>query len=602
MGHGAAAPSRACARRHERRHGQHGRRHWRARVAALVATAALAGGALGQATSVGRVYEGPSGNAAAVQTARGTAYMAVTANPHASRAAAAVLKRGGGAADAAIAAQLMLGLVEPQSSGLGGGAFVLYWDQANNRLHAYDGRETAPAAVTSRHFSVADGSEMPFWDAVIGGHAVGVPGVPALLGLLHRRHGRLRWATLHWPAVRLAEQGFAVSGRLHAMLSYMPRIDAHPGLGDYLLRKDGKPLPVGYVRRNPRYAKTLRTLALGGAEAFYRGPLAQAIVDAVQNDPIRPGPLSIADMHAYQAVERKPLCGRYAQRRICGMPPPSSGGSTTLAILGMLAKLETGEPHSAQRLHQFAEASKLAFADRNVALADPDFAPQPLRALLDPSYLAQRAQRIRAGQAMPKAAPGIPAPRPSGRSPELPSTSHMSIVDRHGNVLSMTTSIEVGFGSRAMVGGFLLNNQLTDFSFAPADQPQPANAPAPGKRPRSSMSPTIVFGAEGTPELAIGSPGGSRIIAYVAQALRHYLVDDMSVDEILAAGHVAHVNDGTLELERGRFSRALIQRLESFGHHVEEQNLTSGLHAVQLRDGIISGYADPRREGLPIGE
>ena len=537
------------------------------------------------------------------RVAHGESYMAVTANPHASRAAAGVLRRGGSAADAAIAAQLVLGLTEPQSSGIGGGAFALYWDRSAGKLHAYDGRETAPAGIGADHLAGADGAEMPFWDQVIGGHATGVPGVPALLERLHRRHGRLRWASLHWPAIRLAEQGFAISERLHRMLAYMPRIAEHPDLRGYLLNADGEPKPVGYALRNPDYARSLRALAALGADAFYRGALAEDIVRSVRADPIRPGALTLADMRAYRAVEREPLCARVSHRRVCGMPPPSSGGAATLAILGMLARLDDGATAlGAERLHRFAEASKLAFADRDAALADPDFVPQPLERMLAPDYLARRALSIRPGRAMATAEPGVPAPGSPARSPEHPSTSHLAIADRYGNVLSMTTSIEVGFGSRAMVGGFFLNNQLTDFSFAPPGQMRPANAPAPRKRPRSSMSPTIVFGADGAPELAIGSPGGARIIHYVAQALRYYLVDGMPVEDIFAAGHIAHLNRGALELERGRFDPETIARLESFGHRVKETRLNSGLHAVRLRDGVISGYADPRREGLALGE
>ena len=537
------------------------------------------------------------------QLARGRSYMAVTANPHASRAAAAVLRRGGSAADAAIAAQLVLGLTEPQSSGIGGGAFALYWERSTARLHAYDGRETAPADVDSRLFTSADGSEMPFWERAIGGLAVGVPGVPALLERLHQRHGRLRWASLHWPAIALAERGFAVSERLHSMLSRLPRLEDHPGMRGGLLDRDGAPRPVGYVLRNPAYARTLHALATGGPDVFYRGALARDIVAAVRADPVRPGTISAEDMAAYRVVEREPLCAKRAGRRVCGMPPPSSGGATTLAILGMLERFDAdGPPLGAERVHRFAEASKLAFADRNATLADPDFVPQPVDAMLAPAYLARRALLIRPNKAGPTATSGVPTPHQAAPSPERPSTSHMAIVDRYGNVLSMTTSIEAPFGSRATVGGFLLNNQLTDFSFAPPGEPQPANAPGPRKRPRSSMSPTIAFGADGAPELAIGSPGGSRIIGYVAQALRYHLVDGMPLDEVFLAARIAHVNAGTLELERGHFDADTIRRLESFGHRVEERRLTSGLHAVRLREGVLSGYADPRREGLAIGE
>lgn len=528
--------------------------------------------------------------------------MAVTANPYASEAAKTILKQGGSAVDAAITAQLVLGLVEPQSSGIGGGAFMLHWDSKTKQLSSWNGRETAPVNADEQHFLTKSGKPMSFYDAVIGGYAVGVPGVVAMLEAAHKAHGKLPWASLFAPALSLAEQGFVLSPRLHALLSNSPNVAVNPEIADYFFI-EGKPKPVGTVLKNPAYASTLRQLAKGGAEAFYHGDLAKQLVAAVASDPNQPGKLQLSDLANYRAQQQPAVCGAFLQYEVCGAPPPSSGGTTVLAILGLLENVTDGAKNTLP-LHAFIEASRIAFADRNRYIADPDFVEVPTQGLVDPSYLKQRAGLISDKQRLKHVAAGNPPaapPREYSESPELPSTSHFSIVDSDGNVVSMTTSIETAFGSRVMVGGFLLNNQLTDFSFAPKDETGEyiANRIESGKRPRSSMSPTIVL-KDGQPVLAIGSPGGARIIDYVALSLYRILAMDMPIDEAISAGHVVAMGP-YLELETGRFNTEQIAALEALGHTPRQGEQTSGLHVIRILPDALEGAADPRREGEVAG-
>ena len=541
-----------------------------------------------------------------IKSATAESYLAVTANPLASEAAAAILSRGGTAVDAAIAAQLVLGLVEPQSSGIGGGAFMLSYRADNKQLNYYDGRETAPAAVDENHF-MHDGRPRSFLQAVIGGYSVGVPGVMRMLELAHRRDGKLPWATLFEPAIQLAEEGFAVSPRLHQLLEKLPRVAARPAIAAYFFTPAGEPLPVGYRLKNPAYAATLRTLARDGSDAFYQGDIAAAIVDAVRNDPENPGLLSLKDMAGYEAKVRKPLCSNFLQYRVCGADAPSSGGATVGATLGMLEQfpLHTMTAESPELAHLFIEASELAFADRNVYLADADFVQVPSEAMVAPDYLVRRAKLIDSKRATPAVA-GVPrafdGERQPAQSPEKPNTSHLVIVDRYGNGVSMTTSIETGFGSRLLVKGFLLNNQLTDFSFTPTNARGDlvANRIQPGKRPRSSMSPTIVFDRDNRMRLLVGSPGGSRIINYTARTILYHLGMGMPIAEAIAAGNIGAIG-GRVELEPEYFSAETVRKLEQLGHNVVQRNLNSGIHAIALRDGKLIGGADPRREGSAVG-
>jgi len=538
-------------------------------------------------------------------------WMVGAANPHAVEAGYRILQRGGNAVDAAIAVQLVLGLVEPQSSGLGGGAFLLLHDGKGNRLIAYDGRETAPAAAKPDRF-MKDGAPMAFHDAVVGGKSVGVPGTVRLLETVHKKHGRMPWAELFAPAIALAEQGFAVSPRLHALLAadrHITQVRAR----EYFFGADGKPVPVGTLLKNPAYAETLRRIATGGADSFYRGEIARDIVDTANSQGTNPGDLTLADLAGYRVQVRAAICDTYRGFRVCGVPLPSSGGVTVLQMLKMLEPydLRAMGPASFWSVHFFSEAGRLAFADRDVYEADPAFYTPP-SGLLDPAYLRERSALIKADSSMKSAAPGNPPERRvaqkkvalgRGSALEFPSTSHISIVDKYGNALAMTTTIEDGFGSRLMTrGGFLLNNELTDFSFVPTDHGKPvANRVEGGKRPRSAMSPTIVYDKAGRVAIVTGSAGGSAIINYVAKTLVAIIDWDLDPQAALALPNFGSRN-GPTELERNTGVAALEPKLRAIGAQVWVANQTSGGQAiVRAKSGWIGG-ADPRREGVVRGE
>ncbi len=538
-------------------------------------------------------------------------HMAVTAHALATDAALETLRRGGGAIDATIAAQLVLTLVEPQSSGIGGGGFLLYHDARAHRVLAYDGRETAPAAARAERFLDADGKPLPFRDAVASGLSVGVPGLVPMLELAHRRHGRLPWASLFQPAIRLAEQGFPVSPRLAQLIAEDAALRDSPSARGYFFHADGTPLQAGERLRNPALAATLRALARDGARALLdaRHPsgLARDLVAAVRGH-ARPGDLAPGDLVAYRARLREPVCTPYRDWRVCGMPPPSSGG---IAVAQMLALLERFPPMADMAapaaVHRFAEAGRLAFADRARWLGDADFVPVPRAGLLSRAYLARRSTLIEPTESLDKAVPGHPegavTSPAEATAAELPSTSHLSVVDDAGNAVSLTSSIEDAFGSRILVRGFLLNNQLTDFAFQPADvagRPA-ANRVAPGKRPLSSMAPTLVFDRNGALYAVLGSPGGSRIINYVARTLLALLDAHLPPDAALALGHAGSRN-GPTELEAGTAAVALAAPLHALGHEVASEDMTSGLHVIVRAPGGWLGAADPRREGVAAGD
>ncbi|MCB1312934.1 MAG: gamma-glutamyltransferase [Sedimentitalea sp.] len=534
-------------------------------------------------------------------------WMVAAAHPLAVEAGARVLAAGGSAADAMVAVQTVLGLVEPQSSGLGGGAFLVWHDGTSGEMTTLDGRETAPLAATPRLFQDAQGEPLAFFDAVVGGRSVGTPGTPALLAEAHRRWGRAPWPSLFDDAIRLAEDGFAVSPRLAGLIAEdAERLARFPETAAYFL-PDGAPLQAGASLRNPDYAATLRLLAKEGAAGFYTGPVSADIVRAVGSAPGNPGLLSQLDLAIYQVRARDPVCVSYRSFEVCGMGPPSSGALTLGQILGMLEPYDLAAlgPQSAEAWRLIGDASRLAFADRGRYMADSDFVPMPTAGLVDPSYLAARAALLAGDDALPEVAPGRPAFDHSHNladdiALELPSTSHVSIVDRFGNVLSMTTTIENGFGSRLMVRGFLLNNELTDFSFATHEDGVPiANRLEPGKRPRSSMAPTIVL-KDGAPVLAIGSPGGSRIIGYVAKALIAWIDWGMDVQRAVALPNAVN-RFGTFDLEAGTAAEALQDPLAALGFEIKIGDLNSGLHAIALGAGLQGG-ADPRREGIALGD
>jgi gamma-glutamyltranspeptidase/glutathione hydrolase len=538
--------------------------------------------------------------------ARGRLYMAVTSNPLATDAAVEILRAGGTAADAAISAQLVLNLVEPQSSGLGGGGFLLYHDAREQRLRAYDGRETAPAAARPEHFLGAEGGPLVFHEAAVGGRAVGVPGLPALLDLVYRNHGRMLWPKLFAPALRLAVEGFPLSPRLHKLLAEDRFLRDDPAARRLYYEADGRPKPVGTRIVNREFGFVLLALAQHGAKIFYEGPIARDIAAAVRTHASKPGDLSEADFAAYKPLEREPLCAeRLGSYRVCGMPPPSSGGIAVLQILTFAEGFTDAPPLSPASVHRFAESGRLAFADRARYLADPAFADVPVKALLDPSYLAARKQLIRSDASMGRAIPGdLPGKSSLGedRSAELPATTHLSIVDSEGNAVSLTSSIEAAFGSRIMVHGFLLNNQLTDFSFRPEEGGKPvANRVEAGKRPLSSMAPTIVYDMAGRVAGVLGSPGGSRIINYVARAALALFAWGLSPAEAAALPHVGSRN-GPTELERATQAKQLRPELEKLGHVVAIEDMTSGLSVILRRGEEWVGAADPRREGTARGE
>ena len=534
-------------------------------------------------------------------------FMAAAANPLAATAGRDILRAGGSAADAAIAIQLVLNLVEPQSSGIGGGAFFVHWDEAGRKVTTLDGRETAPAAARPDRF-MKDGKPMPFKEAVVGGRSVGVPGTLKLLEEAHRRWGKLPWADVVAPALKLAEEGFTISPRLNGLLAGEKDLPKNALAAAYFYEPDGKPKAVGTVLKNPAFAATLRVVAAQGSEAFYKGAIAEDIVATVTGHPTNPGDITLADLAAYKVEEREAVCGAYRIWRLCGMGPPSSGAVALQQMLGALEgrDLRRMGP-GAEAAHWFSEAGRLAFADRALYLADPAFISVPVRGLIDRDYIRSRAGLISPERSMGRAKPGDP---PNKRAQLLaPSegiengTSHISVVDAEGDAVAMTTTIEDGFGSRLMTkGGFLLNNELTDFNFAPEEDGKPvANRVEPGKRPRSSMAPTLVFDAFGRLYAVVGSPGGSQIIGYVGKTLVALLDWKMDPQQAVDFGNFGSRN-GPTELEKGTEAEAWKAALEAKGHEVRLLEMTSGTQAiVKTPEGFLGG-ADGRREGVAIGD
>jgi len=555
-------------------------------------------------TALAQIAPEPPSGVVPRKAATGARFMVAAGHPLAVDAGHAVLARGGSAMDAAVAVQFVLGLVEPQSSGLGGGGFVVHYSAADGRVRTYDGRETAPAAARPDRFVGELGRPMGFIDAVLSGKSVGVPGLLAAFELAHRNHGRLEWAALAAPAIELAEQGFPISPRLHALVEWDRWLARDAYAARYFYDEAGRPKPVGAPLRNPEYAAVLRAVAAQGAGAFYRGSIAVDVVSAVQAGG---GDLVLDDFAAYRARERSPVCGAFRAYRLCGMGPPSSGGIAVLQILGILERLPrtdfTRDP--AEAVHYFAEAARLAYADRDRYVADPDFVDVPVAGLLAPDYLATRARLVTADRSLVRAEPGRPAgarARADGVEADLPATTHFSIVDAAGDAVAVTSSIEFAFGNHRFARGFLLNNELTDFSFVAEENGRPvANRVAGGKRPRSSMSPTLVFDADGRLVLVVGSPGGHAIIHYVARVIVAVLDWGMPLQAALDAPHFGSRN-GPTDLEAGTPVAALRSRLEALGHPVRIVPMTSGVHAVQRVGDAWVGAADSRRDGAARGE
>lgn len=547
----------------------------------------------------------------ATQRAKASKFMVAAANPLASEAGRKVLSEGGNAIDAMVAVQTVLGLVEPQSSGLGGGAFLVYYEAASGKLTTFDGRETAPMDATPKLFLDDQGQPLKFMDAVVGGRSVGTPGTVRLLHEAHDRFGKAKWASLLDPAVKLASEGFEVSPRLATLVSTEgDKLKTYDGTTEYFFDEAGAPLQAGTVLRNKAYADTLSAIASGGADAFYEGPIAEAIVKTVRKATGNPGVLSLEDLANYRIKERQPVCVTYRALDVCGMGPPSSGGVAIGQMLGILENFDIRGlgPTNPESWRLIGDAQRLAFADRERYLGDTDFVPSPIKGLLGKDYLTERATLLDGDKALTEDEAKAGEPEwdhallfGDGEAIELPSTSHFAIVDAEGNVVSMTTTIENGFGSRLMTNGFLLNNELTDFSFKTHDAGVPvANRVEPGKRPRSSMSPTIVM-KDGKPLLAIGSPGGSQIIGYVAQALIAYIDWQMPVEEIVAMPHFIN-RFGTYDLEAGTSAEEMAEPLRALGYEVKIGEMNSGLHAIEITAEGLAGSADPRREGVALGE
>ncbi len=546
----------------------------------------------------------------AAEPARAERMMVVAADPRAVEAGLAVLREGGSAVDAAIAAQMVLNVVEPQSSGIGGGGFLVHYDATTHEVTTYDGRETAPARVGADLFLGPDGQPLEFLDAVVGGRSVGVPGLVAMLDLAHQEHGWLEWSRLFEPAIALAYEGFEVSPRLARSIAETERMDAHGPTAALFLTAEGAPVAAGTVLRNPKLGDTFSLLAREGARGFYRKPrIPLDIIKAVQRYEANPGALAIADIAGYRAIERPALCGPYRVWVVCGMGPPSSGGIAVVQILGLLERFDLAAlaPDSEAAAHLIAEASRLAFADRNAYVADPDFVPVPTAGLLDAGYLGQRSAPIDPERSLGPAEAGTP-PESEGRvwpmdlSAGRAGTTHISVVDGNGDAVALTSSIEGPFGSRLSAAGFVLNNELTDFAFAPEDDGAPvANRVEPGKRPRSSMAPTIVLDRQGRLVMVLGSPGGSRIIGYVVQAIVAVLDWGLDPQAAVELPHVVNRN-GATELESATAAERLRDPLIALGHEVAVKPMDSGLNVIVVTPNGLLGGSDPRREGVALGE
>jgi gamma-glutamyltranspeptidase / glutathione hydrolase len=563
-------------------------------------------------------------------TAKTIAYtskdMVAAANPLAVDAGVKILAAGGSAVDAAIAVQMVLNLVEPQSSGIGGGAFMLHHDAGKKETIAYDGRETAPATATADMFK-KNGVNLTFTPAVDGGLSVGTPGLVKMLEMAHQKHGKLAWAKLFDEAIRLSESGFPISNRMSVSIAgSAARIKAQgePG-ASYFLNADGTAKAEGTLLKNPELAASFKALAAGGSAAFYTGDIAKAIVDKVKNHPTNPGRLELTDLAGYEAKARAPVCGDYRSTfNVCGMPPPSSGGIAVLQTLGILNNFNVAQykPNSADAIHLVSEAYRLAYADRAKYVADNDFVNVPIAGLIDGTYLKARSTIIKMDKSMGVPLAGVPVGAVAfgnDNSLNLPSTSHMSIVDSSGNVVSMTTTIENGFGSLQMVKGFLLNNQLTDFSFDEKDASGAliANRVQPGKRPRSSMSPTIIFNKNNQVEAIVGSPGGSNIIQYVVKTTLGVTDWNMDIQQAINLSNFGAQTSATTSLEKGSLAAAAETELKARGHTVSVLDINSGVHGIVFSggrpDGTIgiltrnpyvgawAGGADPRREGVARG-
>ncbi|MGF1900415.1 gamma-glutamyltransferase [Aliivibrio sifiae] len=582
---------------------------WKASTLALLVSTSLMAPTLFAAQTTDNVAPEAATGLTKQNLAEGKEWMIASANPYASEAGAKMLRKGGNAIDAMVATQLVLGLVEPQSSGIGGGAFLVYWDAKQQELTTFDGRETAPLEVAPQLFQDDKGQPLKFYDAVVGGRSVGTPGTIKLMWDTHQKLGKLDWKALFEPAIELATNGFTVSPRLAKLVDNDQEfLQRSPAAKAYFFNQDGSPIKAGQQLKNPDYAKTLQAISEQGAVAFYQGKIAQDIVNTVRNETSNPGVLNLIDFTAYQVKEREPVCAPYRQYSICGMGPPSSGALALGQIMGVLSHypISSMGKDNVQSWRLLGDASRLAFADRGKYMADSDYVPMPTQGLLDSNYLEKRAELLKGKNALTKTSAGSPPWSHAknyalDEAIELPSTSHFSIVDKDRNVVSITTTIENGFGSRLMVGGFLLNNELTDFSFrSQVDGVPIANRIEPGKRPRSSMAPTIVM-ENNKPYMAIGSPGGSQIIGYVAKTLVAHLDWGLNLQQAI---DLPNMNNrfGAFEIEKDTTAEVWIPKLEKLGFTIQVKELNSGVQAIKLQGNSLVGAADPRREGKVVAQ
>ena len=535
--------------------------------------------------------------------------MVAAANPLAAQAGRDMLRHGGSAVDAAIATQMVLNLVEAESSGIGGGALMVLYSAKDRRVVTFDGRETAPAAAKGDRFIGPDGKPMNYFSALIGGRSVGVPGVLRMLEMAHRRYGKLPWASLFQPAIALARDGFPISEKLHGELARDKLFPQDGAARAYFYQPDGSPKSAGTILKNPEFAATLTTIAEQGADAFYKSPIADDIVATAGHAWVNPSDMTVADIANYRAKERPPICGFYRQYKLCGMGPPSSGGVAVLELLGLLQPFDLKhQVNTPEAWNLFAQASRLAYADRDRYVGDPDFVHVPIAGMIDRKYLAARAklinpQHFAAGRVAPGEPPGLRADNwGRDQTPEFPSTSNMAIFDRAGNALAMTTTIEFAFGSHLMVRGFLLNNELTDFSYVPESDGKPAaNRVQGGKRPRSSMSPTLVFDRKGKLVMTVGSAGGAAIITDVAKTLVATLDWNFPMQQAMDLPNVSNRN-GATDVEASHGADALAAALAAAGHDVRRSGRSSGLSGVRLTPQGFDGAADDRRAGTALGD
>lgn len=543
-------------------------------------------------------------NRAAYKSVSGKKFAIATADELASKAGAEILKKGGNAVDAAIAAQMVLNVVEPQSSGIGGGLFLLYFDAKAKKTIYFNGRETAPMAAHEKIFLDEKGQVRDFADVVNGGLSVATPGVLKALFAAHQKYGKISWKELFAPAIEVARDGFLLDYKIHAILEQLPHLKDFSGAKIYF-NEDGSPKKIGSLIKNPQLAKTFETLANQGIAPFYQGEIARNIVAATSSSKTNSGFLSLKDLADYQIKTGELLCANYRLKyKVCSMPLPSSGGVTILQMLGILENFDLSKfkPNSPQAIHLFAEATRLAYADRNEYVADlPNV---PIAEMLDKKYLRQRASLISLEKSLKKVAPGkFQKPvEPLNSTLEKPSTTHLSIIDQEGNAVSMTSSIEYLFGSALMVDGFVLNNQLTDFSLSPEiNGKKVANRVQPGKQPRSSMSPVFVFDEKNNLLMTVGSPGGPAIIQYVAKTIIATLDWGLDIQEAISLPNFVALR-GRVELEEGTDLVKIKPALEKIGHQVLMTNITSGIQGISVKNNFLTGGADSRRYGSAIAQ